>query len=187
MAAGLIESLLGTRTLVVAAAALTMVHLCFAAGCQEEVSNATSSRVTLGSRTFTLELALDEQTRFRGLSGRTVIAEDGGMLFVFSDSSTRSFVMRDCPIPIDIIYLDGTGRITAMHEMKPEAPRDPIKEPAPKNPFSEPDPYERRLKLYSSKFGAQYVIELRGGTIPTLGLKEGQKIEIDPNLKKRAK
>lgn len=134
--------------------------------------------VRLGGRTFRLELALDEQTRFRGLSGRTAIDPNGGMLFVFPRPRELYFVMRDCPIPIDIIFLDGGGRVTATHQMKIEPPR--------RSGESDED-YEDRLTMYPSRFSAQYAIELAGGTLPGLHVREGDKVEVEDALKARAR
>lgn len=69
--------------------------------------------------------------------------------------------MRDCPIDIDIIFLDPSGRITAMHHMPAEPPRDPETEPETGVPST--DKYEQRLKRYPSRYPAQFVIELAGG------------------------
>jgi len=156
--------------------------------------DATVEVVKLAGKPFRLDLALTDETRFKGLSGRTEIPEDGGLLFVFADSDVtpQSFVMRDCPIPIDIIYLDRSARIVAMHEMTAEPPRteeEKVMTVVPGNPdwTKQNAAYERRLKKYPSKYASQFVIELKGGTLKTLGLKEGQKIEIDTlALKKRA-
>ncbi len=137
--------------------------------------------VRLGPKAFKLELALDAQTRFRGLSDRASIAPDGGMLFAFPSHqvAVQGFVMRDCAIPIDIIFLDPTARIIAMHKMVPEAPR---------KPGETDNTYNDRLKRYSSKYASQFVIELAGNTLDSLGLKEGQVVELDiPGLKARAR
>ncbi len=156
--------------------------------------------VTIARKRFNLEMALTDQTRFHGLSGRTDIKEDGGMLFVFRDAQERAFVMRDCPIPIDILYLDGTGRIVSMYEMVPEPPRSEAERvmSPPRDrqgrPINVPawaytnDAYERRLKQYPSRFGTQFVVELRAGSIKSLGVKVGDKVDLDvPGLKKKAK
>lgn len=126
-------------------------------------------RVTIDGRTFTLELALDNPTRTKGLSGRTEIDPEGGMLFVFPYAEKRQFVMRDCPVPIDIIFLDGTGRVTATHAMAVE----------PREPGETDQVYERRLKRYSSRFAAQFAIELAGGTLAGLSVEPNQLIELD--------
>jgi uncharacterized membrane protein (UPF0127 family) len=166
-----------------------------------------SIAVTLAGRQFTLDLALDDQTRFRGLSGQTDIPADGGLMFVFRNVGQRAFVMRDCPVPIDIIYVEKSGRITAMHHMLPEAPRtdaektnSPPYRGAPEWQFVN-EAYENRLKKYPSRFDCSVVIELRGGTInidgaereadkpkPGIVLKVGDKLDLDvPKLMTRAK
>ncbi len=159
-----------------------------------------TTRVTIGGRSFDLEMALTDEQRFHGLSGRTEIKENEGMIFVFKNSEERAFVMRDCPIPIDILYLDGTGRIVSVHKMVPESPRteservmSPPKD-ARGRPMNVPqwaysnEAYERRLKQYPSRFGTQFVIELREGSIDALKVKSGDKVELDvAGLKKRAK
>ena len=127
--------------------------------------------VKLDGTSYTLDIVADDETRERGLGGVTSLPEYGGMLFVFKDSRLRSFVMRDCLIDIDIIFLDPTGRIVAMHHMPFEAPR------AEDESLSI---YERRLKRYSSRFNAKYAIEIIGGRLEGMNLKEGQLIKLDP-------
>ncbi len=163
-------------------------------GCDDKSKSDTHAKVTIAGRTFNLEIASDDQTRFRGLSERTKIDADGGMIFVFKKPSEMEFVMRDCPIPIDIIFVDGSGRVTAFHKMTPEPPRTeaekqlspPFKD-APKWTWTNPA-YEARLKRYSSKFAAQYVIELAGNTLDSLKLKESDQVVFDrAAMKKLAK
>jgi|ERR1051325_6787502 uncharacterized membrane protein (UPF0127 family) len=149
-------------------------------------SSGNIADVKLDGKTFHLELAVDPDVRTKGLGGRDKIADDGGMLFVFPQPMTTAFVMRDCPIPIDIIFLDGSSRIIAMHKMVAEAPRGPDEQNPPGQSYNEK--YEERLKKYPSKFATQFVIELKGNTLDSLKLKEGQKIDLDTvELKKRAK
>jgi uncharacterized membrane protein (UPF0127 family) len=136
-------------------------------------------KVRVGSETFRLELALDNETRTLGLGGRDQIARDGGMLFVFPQAAQLSFVMRDCPIPIDVAFLDGGGRVVAIHEMQPEAPR------GEDEGFWE---YENRLRRYSSRFAAQFVVETAGGRLKEVGLEVGDLVPIDTKaLKKRVR
>jgi uncharacterized protein len=156
-------------------------------GCDEKADDDPDyQRVRLDGRTFRLEIADTYDKRVKGLSERTEIPETGGMLFVFPRDQVRvqGFVMRDCPIPIDIIFLDPSGRIVAMHEMKPEAPRGPD-EGKPGEPNQK---YEDRLKRYSSRYPAQFAIEIKGGTLPRLKLKEGDKVDLPlESLKARAR
>jgi len=142
--------------------------------------------VTINGKTFKLELALDVDTRFKGLSGRTEIPADGGMLFVFPRPTTSAFVMRDCPVPIDIIYLDATGRVVNTYKMTPETPRGEDEKALDGTGTNKK--YEDRLKKYPSEYDTQYVIELKGGTLDGLNLKKRDKISLDlMKLKKMAK
>ena len=126
--------------------------------------------VKIKGKTFTLDLAADNPTRMLGLGGREVIPEDGGMLFVFPESRGLRFVMRDCPVAIDVAFLDPEGVVTAVHHMPPEEPQGP----------EETDMlYENRLAKYSSRFAAQFAIELKGGKMEELGIKAGDKIDLD--------
>ncbi len=135
--------------------------------------------VVVGKSEFKLEVAYKNDTRLKGLSDRTEISEDGGMLFVFPRKARLYFVMRDCPVDIDIIFVDDRGRITAMHEMKVEPPRRPD-EPKPTDETT-PDPYENRLKRYSSRYEAQYALEFKGGTLAKMDppLEVGKVIRLD--------
>ena len=119
--------------------------------------------ISIGNTVFNLELALTPDTRFQGLSDRKTINKNGGMLFVFPQAKQRTFVMRKCYVPIDIIFLDPGKRIVAMHQM-------------PVVPYDTP---ESELTHYPSHWPAMYAIELPGGTLTQLKLKSGNKIPFD--------
>lgn len=147
------------------------------AGCDQK-AGADVARVKIAGQSYFLEVAATDAVRYKGLGGRTFIEEDGGMIFVFRMPQTLTFVMRDCPIAIDIIFLDGSGRVIALHEMKAEEPR--------KEGETE-DAYNKRLVLYPSRFAAQFAVELKEGSIRKLGVKEGDLLDFDvAGLKARA-
>ncbi len=158
------------RLLAVLAPALLLGACVSTPGCARPAAPEGHEVVELGGRRFTLELVADPATRERGLGGRESIPEDGGMLFSFPDSQIRHFVMRDCLVPIDIVFLDSDGRIVAMHHM-------PVEPPRAENETALQ--YDRRLKRYSSRFNARYAIEIRGGTLDELDLQAGQKVDLD--------
>lgn len=171
---------------VVLALCLACAIVALAACDEKDTVSADVAQVKLAGKTFHLQIAADLDTRMRGLGGRTHIDEDGGMIFVFpaTQVAVQNFVMRDCPIDIDIIYTDGVGRILTMHEMKAEPPRG---ENEGKDGEVN-DLYEARLPKYSSRYPATFVIELRAGTMKKLGLKEGDMAVFDhAALKKMAR
>lgn len=162
-------------------AAVFALGACVAApGCSNVAAPEGYERVEISGRVFTLELVADDATRTKGLGGRESIPEDGGMLFSFPDSAVRQFVMRDCLIPIDIIFLDADGLIVAMHHMPVEPPIQPDETRTQEvNGILRQGTYDRRLKLYSSRFNARYAIEIRGGLLKELDLQTGQQIKLD--------
>ncbi|MBC7835876.1 MAG: DUF192 domain-containing protein [Phycisphaerales bacterium] len=151
----------------------------------DEKAGQDVAKVVIAGEPFYLEIAIDDAKRVKGLGDRTHIEDDGGMLFVFPHVAKRDFVMRDCPIAIDILFLDGSGRILTMHNMMPEAPRGPGEQPSN---ASGDAAYHERLKRYPSRYPSQIVVELQGGMIQKLGVKEGDLIEMDEeSLKARAR
>jgi uncharacterized membrane protein (UPF0127 family) len=126
--------------------------------------------VVISGKTFTCEIVADDDSRTIGLGNHPGLAPNEAMLFSFPDSRVRSFLMRDCTFDIDIIFLDPTGRITAMHAM-------PVEEP--KRDDESQFQYEMRLQKYSSRFNAQYAIEFIGGTLEQLGLEVGDQIALN--------
>ena len=127
---------------------------------------------TIGGEKFTLETSLIEEQRRLGLGGRQEVPERGGMVFAFPPSrkAVQQFYMADCVIDIDIAYVDDSGRIAKMYTMPKEPPR---------GEDETLDQYIARLPLYSSRVAVRYAVELRAGTLRTLGVKEGDRIEMD--------
>lgn len=166
-----------TRILLTILVAMALSACVAAPGCGEKAAWPEGKAVVqIKGRTFTLDLAADDATRTKGLAMRESIPEDGGMLFSFPTSQLRKFVMRDCLVDIDIIFLDASGRVLATHHMPAEPPRGEG-EGEVGDFFNRA--YHDRLPQYSSKFGSKYAIELKGGTLETLNVQPGELIELD--------
>lgn len=126
--------------------------------------------VEIAGEPFELELALDAAARYQGLSGRRAIDPNGGMLFVNTEEVPRAMVMRDCFVPIDVAFLDFSGEVVAIHEMRPELPR---------RPGESPRAYESRLRVYESGAPAGFAIETAGGRLGEVGLRVGDRVAFD--------
>jgi hypothetical protein len=159
------------RALRISALAIAIAMIALVAQAQPLATKLPTTDVMIGGERFQLEVARDPATQFRGLGGRTQIDPHGGMLFVFPYPHATAFVMRDCPIPIDIAFLDAEGRVIAIHEMQPEPPR---------RADESTGAYESRLRQYPSGLPALFAIETAGGRLRTLRLHGGDKLDLTP-------
>lgn len=173
--------------------AVVCVAGAMAAGCDEkDPAAAAVIPVKMAGKTFHLEVAADDQVRLKGLGGRTHIEDDGGMIFAFPGSqvSVKSFIMRDCPINMDILYLNSAGRVLTTYTMLKEEPRKADGSEGKEGDWTSAGGirYDERLKRYSSRFPTQFVIEIQEGMVAKLGVKEGDQVTFDvESLKRRAK
>jgi uncharacterized membrane protein (UPF0127 family) len=96
------------------------------------------------------------------------IPRGAGMLFAFADGARgRIFWMKGTRVPLDIVFLDGSGRVTSVAARVPATPRTPDAEVA------------RRFGI-----GA-YVIELGAGDAARAGLVPGVRIALRARELKR--
>ncbi|HZC83473.1 MAG TPA: DUF192 domain-containing protein [Rubrobacter sp.] len=114
------------------------------------ITNSAGERVEVP-----VEIAATDAERERGLMGRTALAEDAGMLFVFDQEQQLSFWMKDTLIPLSIAYIDGGGRIVDIQDMQPldETP----------HPSAEP---------------ARYALEVNQGFFAARGIQVGDRAEL---------
>ena len=113
------------------------------------ITNSTGERVEVP-----VEIAATDTERERGLMGRTALAEDAGMLFVFDREQQLSFWMKDTLIPLSIAYINESGRIVDIQDMQP------LDETL--HPSTEP---------------AKYALEVNGGFFVARGIQVGHKVE----------
>ena len=105
---------------------------------------------------FQLELAHTPKTRAKGLMHRQHLAENGGMLFIWPETATRLFWMKNTPVSLDILFFDQTGRLVYLH---PSAV-----------PYS--------LQTISSLQPVKYVVEIKGGYARRHAIETGAYLNI---------
>ncbi|MDQ3834921.1 MAG: DUF192 domain-containing protein [Actinomycetota bacterium] len=102
-----------------------------------------------------VEIADTDAERQQGLMGRTALAEDAGMLFVFDQEQQLSFWMKDTSIPLSIAFINGEGRIVDIQDMQP---------------FDETP--------HLSAEPARYALEVNQGFFEERGVMIGDKVEL---------
>jgi hypothetical protein len=127
-------------------------------GCKDKAPP-KSIDVTLGGEAFTLELALTPEQIQQGLMHREALGDHEGMIFVFPDVAGRYFWMKNCLIPLDVIFADGAGRVVSVRRM--EVPKDNDNPPS-----------------YSSRWPAQFAIEVSAGRAEELSIAVGDRLEL---------
>jgi uncharacterized protein len=109
-----------------------------------------------GRHVVDAEVAATPEMRERGLMWRKALAEGKGMLFIFPTEEEHSFWMRNTLIPLDMIFIAGSGAIVGI--VQSAQPRT----------------------LVSRSVGApsKYVLEVPGGWIGKVGVQPGSRAEF---------
>jgi len=127
---------------------------------EEEVTFQTTE-MTIKDKKFTVEIADTETRRERGLMYREKMAADRGMIFVFETAANYKFWMKNTKIPLDLVFLDASGKVVGICDLKP-ADKTPV----------------------GCGSASLYAIELNAGTAKNTGLKVGDKIALPEKVLK---
>jgi uncharacterized membrane protein (UPF0127 family) len=100
------------------------------------------------------------EKRYTGLSDTESLGTDEGMLFIHDTEGQRAYVMRDMAFPIDIVYIDANGTITAVHHAE-----------------LEPNASEGQLTRYEGT--GKYVLEVPYNYTTDHGIEVGDEVRIE--------
>jgi uncharacterized membrane protein (UPF0127 family) len=106
-----------------------------------------------GDRSFSIEIADDQGERSAGLMYRESMDDDHGMLFVFDQTQSVGFWMKNTPMALDLIFIGQDGKVRDIKH------GDPLSEAliAPEDPV-------------------RFVLELKAGTAEKEGIEDGDQI-----------
>ena len=107
-----------------------------------------------------LELAMTAQEISNGLMFRPSLSDSRGMLFLFEQPRQPSFWMKNVLIPLDLVFLDGTGTVVdVIADVQPCAT-----DPCPNYPPSSP---------------CEAVLEINAGSAAAHGIEVGAILQFE--------
>ena len=109
-----------------------------------------------GPHHFQVEIAADDPSREKGLMFRKFLPADRGMLFEFDKEQPLTFWMKNTPLSLDLVFIDGRGSVVN------------VKEDA--EPMSE--------TTIASAGPSKAVLELNAGVAAAIGLKPGDHVDF---------
>lgn len=120
-------------------------------------------KVKINEKEILVEIAETNLEKARGLSGKTNLTSNEGMLFVFPNNTQPSFWMKDMLMPLDLIWI-ADGKIVHIHKNVPPPTRGQT---------------DTDLPLYRPPQPINYVLEVNGGFSDAFGVKAGDGVEIN--------
>ena len=87
-------------------AAIGIGILVFAATVYYYSKNPLGLKLQIRNQVFQVDVAVSPEEHVKGLSGRTSMAENKGMLFIFDTKQQYSFWMKEMNFPLDMVWID---------------------------------------------------------------------------------
>jgi len=120
--------------------------------------------VELAGKRYQVELALDDDSRARGLMFRDHMPEDHGMLFVHEHEAIQAYWMKNTKIALDILYFDSERKLVSQQR---DVPPCRVADACPSYPSYRP---------------ARYVLELNAGQAALIDLRNGEELVFSPSI-----
>lgn len=124
------------------------------------ITRPLGAKVKIGETIFTVDVAITEPQKQKGLGEREALAETHGMLFVYDHKEEYNFWMRGMRFPLDFVWIDGNvvADIT-------------VYVPAPKNQNEKP-------AIVKPSVPVDKILELNAGTVAQYGIEVGDTVEF---------
>lgn len=121
----------------------------------------TNSQIRIGDESIPVEIADTDAERNLGLSGRAILENGHGLLFIFDTSSKYGFWMKDMRFPIDIVWIDENWRIISV-----------TRNVAP----------ETYPKVFEPERAIRYALELNAGEAEKFGIDTGLILSLEGQI-----
>lgn len=119
------------------------------------------TKLALGDSQFDMQIADTSELQELGLSYRTGLEKNNGMIFVFQKDNYYPFWMKDMSFDIDMIWVNSTGKVTYIVS------------------GAKPDSYPT---TYQAPELSRYVIELPTGAAAENNIKVGDLLSSIPKI-----
>ena len=115
-----------------------------------------TSTISIKGNALAVEIASTPAARSCGLSNRSELPMNHGMLFIYPNIRNRTFWMKDTFIPLSIAFLHESGRIIKIEKMTPMQTEE----------------------RYHSSQPVKYAIEVNQGWFGTHAIEVGDTVEM---------
>jgi len=115
--------------------------------------------VRINDAIIKVAVADDMQEQMQGLSDKSVMGKDEGMLFVFDNKQERSFWMKRMNFPLDIIWIEDDKVVNIHKNLSPEG--------------------DNPEKHYMSQSRVNYVLEVNAGMIDEWRIEIGDTVRYN--------
>jgi uncharacterized membrane protein (UPF0127 family) len=122
----------------------------------------SSPNVTIGSTIYHVEIADTPALQAHGLSDRSALKGNAGMLFIFPQKGRDEFWMKDMHFPLDFVWIDGST-IVDLTENVPS-----------------PRAGELNLPIYQPRQAVDKVLEINAGEVTKHGFTIGDTLRFTP-------
>lgn len=135
---------------------LGFVLIVFLGACSTTSTIPLTIKTKTGEHSFRVELALDDESKAKGLMFRKKLDENMGMLFIWPEDIYPRFWMKNTLISLDLLFIDRRGKI--VHIEKRAIPKSE--------------------KTLTSARPIRYVLEIGGGQTDGRHIEEGDRVEF---------
>ncbi|WP_287373579.1 DUF192 domain-containing protein [Prosthecochloris sp.] len=133
---------------------LIIIIMNFISSYSQEIDK-IKSLITIQGHNITAEISDTEKTREKGLMWRNQLGKNEGMLFIYNDSATRCFWMKNTFIALDMAFIDSNKVIRTIHTAKT---------------------VNDSTTFYSSYVPVKYVLEVNSGWFEEHGISLGDTV-----------
>ena len=125
-------------------------------------STNTGKTVKIEGATFQIDLAQSEKEKQLGLSDRSKLEQNKGMLFVFNQPDYYHFWMRNMNFPLDLIFIKDNTVVSVLKNVQPAGGNIPVE----------------KIPSFTSSTPADKVLEINSGLADKHKITPGDKVSI---------